>query len=214
MRSCFELLEERRCEELSLAKCHCWFALAPKPATECTWWHLIEVQVKVHQVESMKGNEILCRRSNSMKDFQSSRHLFNFSGSAESSGRSDAHWSRTVPSCLPGGQRRLHALRQGAGGGGFIELVLWSGQRSQHAHWNGTNTTMKHPPGNIKNCRVIHRWASSYFSPEWRSSWRSQWSGDPSSAARFQPSQTGPSNLPAEPTDAPPPETGRRRWGW
>lgn len=113
-------------------------------------------------------------------------------------------------SCLPGGQRWLHALRQGAGGGGFIELVLWSGQRSQHAHWNSTNTTMKHPPRNLKNCRATQSWASSYFSLEWRSNWHSQWSGDPSSAARFQPSQTGPSNLPAEPTDAPPPETGQK----
>lgn len=44
---------------------------------------------------------------------------------------------------LPGCQSGLHALRQGAGGGGFIELVLWSGQRSQHAHCNSTNITMK-----------------------------------------------------------------------
>lgn len=35
---------------------------------------------------------------------------------------------------LPRCQTGLHALRQGAGGGGFIELVLWSRQRSQHAH--------------------------------------------------------------------------------
>lgn len=39
-----------------------------------------------------------------------------------------------VLACLPGCQRGLHALRQGAGGGGFIELLLRSGQRSQHAH--------------------------------------------------------------------------------
>ena len=37
---------------------------------------------------------------------------------------------------LPGCQSGLDALRQGAGGGRFIELLLRSGQRSQHAHWN------------------------------------------------------------------------------
>lgn len=70
---------------------------------------------------------------------------------------------------------------------------------------------MKHPPANIKSCGVTQSWASSYFSPVWRSNWHSQWSGDPSSAARSQPSQTGPSNLPAAPTDAPPPDRAERR---
>ncbi len=44
---------------------------------------------------------------------------------------------------LPGCQSGLHALRQGAGGGGFIELVLWSGHWSQYAHCNSTNNTKK-----------------------------------------------------------------------
>lgn len=34
----------------------------------------------------------------------------------------------------PGRQAGLHALRQRAGGRGFIELMLRGGQRSQHAH--------------------------------------------------------------------------------
>lgn len=33
---------------------------------------------------------------------------------------------------VPGSQSGLHALRQRAWGGRFIELVLWCGQRSQH----------------------------------------------------------------------------------
>lgn len=59
--------------------------------------------------------------------------------------------------CLPGCQRRLHALRQGAGGGGFIELMLWSGQRSQHAHCNSTNIMMniKHRPANRAQTHII-----------------------------------------------------------
>lgn len=56
--------------------------------------------------------------------------------------------------CLPGCQSGLHALRQGAGGGGFIELVLWSCQRSQYAHCNSTNMTTNYQP--VNNC------ASSY----------------------------------------------------
>lgn len=59
--------------------------------------------------------------------------------------------------CLPWCQRRLHALRQGAGGGGFIELMLWSGQRSQHAHCNSTNIMMniKHRPANRAQTHII-----------------------------------------------------------
>lgn len=34
-----------------------------------------------------------------------------------------------------------HALTQRAGGRGFVHLVvLWSGERTQHAHWNNINT--------------------------------------------------------------------------
>lgn len=114
-----------------------------------------------------------------------------------------------VLACLPGCQSGLHALRQGAGGGGFIELVLWSGQRSQHAHWNRTNITMKQStvPRLVRELQNnAQSLASSYFSQGWRSSWSSRWSGDPSSAARSLPSRTGPSNSLAEPTDAPRPE--------
>lgn len=52
----------------------------------------------------------------------------------------------TVLVSLPRRQSGPHALRQGAGGGGFIQLVLRSSQRSQHAHCNSTNITMKRQP--------------------------------------------------------------------
>lgn len=112
--------------------------------------------------------------------------------------------------CLPGCQTGLHALGQGAGGGGFIELVFRSGQRSQHAHWNSTNiktkcqTTVDGLAQELPN--DTQSLVGSYFSRGWRNSWCSVWSGGPSWAARFPHSQTAPSSSPAEPTDAPPPE--------
>lgn len=88
----------------------------------------------------------------------------------------------TVPVRLPGCQRGLHSLRQGAGGGGFIELVLWSSERSQHARCNSANITMKRQPAN--NCAHVHTQSaaeqhaevlvSSYLSRGWRSSLRSR----------------------------------------
>lgn len=76
---------------------------------------------------------------------------------------------------LPGCQRGLHALRQGAGGGGFIELVLRSGQRSQHAHCNSTNITMKRQTRTTtRRTATTLSLASSYFSQGWHSSLRSR----------------------------------------
>ena len=36
---------------------------------------------------------------------------------------------------VPGRQGGLHTLLQRAGGGRFIQVVLWSGERPQKAHW-------------------------------------------------------------------------------
>lgn len=54
--------------------------------------------------------------------------------------------------CLPGRQRGLHALRQGAGGRRFIELVLWSRQRPQHAHCSRTCINKVLSP----HCTTVH----------------------------------------------------------
>lgn len=116
---------------------------------------------------------------------------------------------------LPRRQRGLHALRQGAGRWSFAELVLWSGQGSEYAHCKSTHIKMKCQPMcplSHKHCRVTQSLESLYFSRGSRSSLRSQWWDDPSSPARFPPSQTGASNPQGETRDAPrPKQRGSRK---
>lgn len=76
-----------------------------------------------------------------------------------------------------------------------------------YRHYNETSNQQTTVPRLIQALKNnTQSLASSYFSQGWHSSLRSRWSGDPSLPARFLPSQTGPSNPPAEPRDAPQPE--------
>lgn len=200
---------------------------------ECTWWHLMELGVKV-KTESMKDNEILYSRLTPMKDTQRSHSLNMKKRKKEealysfmwisSTQQSFACWlykqfRSSLCFCVYLGVREDFMrcdkeLEDGV-------LLSWcSGVvRGPSMLTPANKNTMKRQP--VNNCTRTHtkktlrggKKAHKVYpcsSPGWRSSLCSRWSGAPSSAARFPPSQTGPSNRLEEPTDARQPEQKRR----
>lgn len=118
-----------------MAESHGRLALAPKPATK--------------DVHIMMSNGIRCPINNDRRARRTPRGrwidllllLLHMLGERATSLKLIHHEAVDPPDggegdCagLPGRQAGLHALRQRAGGRGFIELVLRGGQRSQHAH--------------------------------------------------------------------------------